>query len=63
MKTNVSLVEGLARLVITMLLAMLAVYTEWFIFMVVAMLVLSTALSQYCPLKHLLKIDFFNKNF
>ena len=50
MKTNVHLLESIVRFVITMVLAMAAVYTDMFIFMIVAMAVLVTSLAQWCPI-------------
>lgn len=50
MESNVTLVESLVRFVITMVLAILAVYTNMFTLMVLGMLVMVTALAQWCPI-------------
>lgn len=52
MKTNVSIIEVIVRLVITMVLAIAAVYTDLFIFMIASMVVLVTAIAQWCPIYH-----------
>lgn len=54
MKTNVTLIESIVRFVITMILAILAVYTNMFIFMVLALVVIVSALAQWCPINHFL---------
>lgn len=61
--SNVSLVEAIVRFVIASLFAILAVVTEMYLFMIVAMIILATGLSQYCPLKDIFKINFFNNKF
>ena len=54
MEPNVPLVEAIVRFVITMVLAILAVYTNMFLFMALALAVIVTALAQWCPLNHFL---------
>lgn len=54
--TNVSLFEGLLRFVATLFLAILAVVLNSFIPFVLAMIVLVTAIAQWCPLKQVLGI-------
>lgn len=52
--TNVSLFEGLLRFVATMILAISAVILNSFIPFVLAMIILVTAIAQWCPIKQLL---------
>ena len=54
MEPNVTLQEALVRFVITMVLAILAVYFDTFILMAAAMIVITTALAQYCPINTML---------
>lgn len=54
MEPNVTLIEAIVRFVITMILAILAVYLDMFIFMAVALLVMVSALAQWCPMNAML---------
>jgi len=54
MEPNVTLVEAIVRFVITMVLAILAVYTDMFIFMILALAVIVSALAQWCPINAIL---------
>lgn len=50
MKPNVPLIESIVRLVLTMVFAILAVYTDMFIFMIIALALTVTAIAQWCPI-------------
>ena len=52
MEPNVTLIEAIVRFVITMVLAILAVYTDMFIFMVLGLIVIVSALAQWCPINY-----------
>ena len=54
MNPNVTLTEALIRFVVVMFLAIFSVYVDMFVFMLMAMAVLVTALAQYCPLNDIL---------
>ena len=54
MESNVTLTESIVRFIITMVLAILAVYTEMFVFMALGMAVMVTALAQWCPINALI---------
>lgn len=54
MEPNVTLVESIVRFVITMILAITAVYANMFIFMALALVVMVSALAQWCPINAIL---------
>lgn len=54
MEPNVTLVESIVRFVITMILAIVAVYANMFIFMALALVVMVSALAQWCPINAIL---------
>lgn len=57
MKHNISLLEVVLRLMLTMVLAMTAWLTGYFVFFPIGMIFLVTALSGYCPIYGILGRD------